>query len=65
MNELERVHHTSSSAQHNGSGQLPADETLEKSFDMPFIAYSFIFSSAYLEEYVALHYDSNCLHTIQ
>ena len=57
--------HTSASAKRNGSGQFPTDENLEKSTDMPFIVYSFIFSNAYLEKYVALHYDSNCLLTIQ
>jgi len=56
---------TSASAKRNGSGQFPTDGNLQKSTDMPFIAYRFIFSNAYLEEYVALHYDSNCLLTIQ
>jgi len=62
---LERVFHTSSSAKRNGSGQFPTGENLEKSTDMPFIVYSFILSNAYLEEYVALYCDSNCLLTIQ
>jgi hypothetical protein len=39
------VLHTTASAEHNGSGQFPMDETLDKSTDMPFLVYSFIFSN--------------------